>query len=1087
MTANSPSNDPGAAVRTSFSGDGKDRDTRVKPLSAVPIAPVRRRGTEIATVCAIGLVLLIASGLGWYRLSLPSPFRKLVAAADALEYRVIDGRLSGGFRFKPQQSIVRNGAEPARSTTLRHLATAIAEAAYQSRSVENLHALGVAQLLLGRYDDAVDSLNEALISDSATGDLVQALGKDTNAALLLDVSGAYQARGQYRERPQDFVVAIEAAERAWSLARTPEVSWNRALAIESMHLRDDAKLAWSDYLALDSDSLWTQQARRRLDALRAPSDADRWKQSIDLLRKSAITGDTGTVAAIVCRYPEQTRTFGEEEMLTEWAAAISAGDVAAAEGSLHVAEEIGAALVRLTGEATLSDSADAIRHSGTALVSAHIAYRDAQKLQKQQQMGESYQAWIATEKMLRLHRSPLALRAAVFAQSANYFLGNGPAAVQQLSSITDDRALDQRYPSAVAQAWWLRALILCASGRQTEGIRDYQRALALFERTKETENVAAIHNRLAANLSYVGQADQAWRHRAEALRILDGYGKSSRLQTLLVDTARAAEDDGYLRASLRFHDQLVRLVRTGDPVFATDAFRARSVARWKAGLRESALADLQSASATADLVHDAAMKERLVANIRSAESAVFRDAQPQRSIRAATEAIAFYERVANRLRLADMYIDRALDHEAGRDFNGAESDLHAATDVLEQQRQSLRTPADRNAFLERRRNLFQTGVRLFVDHGDFGGAITFGEIARARSILDAAPSGDGKTGAPLTAAEISAQVPDQTAVLWYAVLPDRLVTNVIRRGRSTGFVQKVSARRIQELIARAIDPDPRNAAATRAASADLYDILIRPAAAQLEPTLVIVPDALLHAVAVSALFDRRHGRYLVEDHDLMLAPSASIFAGHQRQPTPMPTETAVFGNPTFEPTLFPDLPRLPGAEAEAREIGKLYGQARVVTGKEATREEFVNAARRGALIHYAGHAVFDSLDGAALLLASSGRDNGRVTAADIATIPMEKVSLLVLSACGTWKQIENGSGPLGLAEVFLRAGVHTVVASLAPVEDGSASHLLVAFHEALRSGDDAAAALRKAQCRLIHNKDPQLRAPSAWSRFVVIM
>jgi CHAT domain-containing protein len=1039
------------------------------------------------TFAAIGFVAILAVWSS-YRLwfAQQGPAHDLIAAADALEYRTIEARLSGGFRFKPLRPVGRREAPPSQSSALLHAAAAIGKLSRQHRSVENLHTVGVSQLLLGKYDDAVGTLNEALMADASADDVVQALDKTTQAPLLLDVSGAYQARGRYRNRSQDFVVALEAAERAWQFAKTPEVAWNRALAIESLHLREDAIRAWNDYLALDGDSLWARQARLRLDALRTTSDAERWKQSIDPLRKAALAGDDARIAAIVSRYPEQARTFGEEDMLIEWAVAISARNTDAADRSLRVAKAIGNALLAQTGEATLSDSVDAIRRTGAALAPAHMAYRDAQTLQKQQQMIESYKAWRTTETLLDANRSPLALRATVFAESANYFLGNGPAAAQRLSAIADNRTLDRRYPSAVAQARWLRALILCASGRQTEGVPDYQRALALFERIRETENVAAIHNRLATNLSYLGQSDQAWRHRAEALRILDSYRKSTRLQALLVDMARAAEDDGYLYASLRFHDQLVRLLRNGDPVLATDALRARSIARWKAGLREGALTDLQSALAMSAGVRDVSMRERLVANLRSAESIIFRTSQPDRAVRAATEAINFYERVTNRLRLVDMHIDRALDHEAARDFNAATLDLHAATDVLEQQRRSLRTPPERQAFLERRRSLFEKGVSLFVDHADFDRAITFGEMARGRSILDAATPDEGNARGSLTAAEISARVPDQTAILWYAVLPDRLVTNVIRRGRNEGFVQKVSARKLRALMARAFGENENDATAAREASAELYDILIRPVTARLEPNLVIVPDALLHATAISGLFDQQHGRYLIEDHELVLAPSASIFIEHEKQP-PETSETAIFGNPAFESRLFPQLSLLPGAESEAREIAKLYPRSRIVTSGKATRQEFINAAGRGASIHYAGHAVFDSLDGAALLLASSGRDDGRITASDIATIPMGKVPLVVLSACGTWKQIDNGSGPLGFADVFLRSGVHTVVASLAPVDDGASSRLLVAFHEALRSGDGPATALRKAQCRLIHSNNSQLRAPRAWSRFVVIM
>jgi CHAT domain-containing protein/tetratricopeptide (TPR) repeat protein len=1049
----------------------------------------RKAFTAAAAAFAAAAIVIVLFGPALREMVLPADggIEALVKASQGLETQPFEGRLSGGFPAKRPKRVTRGSGADSAPLGLLAAAATIEEATAKSRSADNLHALGMSLLLLGKYDDAIKTLEEALVADAHADDFIDALSRSKNVALLIDVSAAYQARGRHRNRTEDFVVALEAAERAWSLKKTPEAAWNRALAIESLPMRGDALSAWNDYLALDSTSAWADLARERVRDLKTPAESELWDGSKNRLRQAVRAGDRAAIASVVNRFPQQARTWAEDELLVEWAIAATRHDARVAGDNLMTAGAIGDALQDRAKDALLHDSVAAIRRDGVTLASAHIGYRAAQWLQREQRMREASISWRSVSTQLHQHRSPLWVRATVFEASATYYAGERESAAQLLVPIFDDVSLRERYPSAIGQAYWLRALMRCSAGKQAEGIRDYRVAIGLFERVGEIDNVAAIHNRLATNLSYIGQSVEAWRHRAEAFRILDRNGNDTRIQALLVDSARAAEDAGLMLAALRFHDRLVRSFRSSsDSVGFADALRARSITRWKAGKTNGAIADLRSAISTTATISDASMRERVLANVRSAESMLYRESQPERATLAATEAIGIYERIGNHLRLADMYMERALGYRA-RDFPHAVRDLHMASAVLEEQRADLRTPSDRQAFLDRRKTLFERGVGLFVAHGDLRGALSFGEISRARSILDA---GDRATSSPLNAEEIEKHMPRRTALLSYAILKDRLVISIVTRGATHGSVQDVSARKLHHLVIDTIEAceslaDDR----CRETSATLYDILIRPVAALIEPRLAVVPDGVLHAVALSALFDRQSGRYLIEDHELMIAPSASIFIRHQQRLQLRYSEAVIIGNPTFDVTLHPELPGLLAAESEVRKIAGFYSNASIITGAAATKAELVNAIQRGALIHFAGHAVFEPLDATqnALILAPTRGDDGRLSAAEISRMRMSNVPLVVLSACGTWKSVDAGSGPLGFAEVFLRAGVGMVVASLSPVNDAEVSPFIVAFHETLQVNSDAATALRYAQLRFLHNTDLRLRAPRVWSSFVVII
>src|SRR5205814_463921 len=64
----------------------------------------------------------------------------------------------------------------------------------------------------------------------------------------------------------DLPRALAAAERAVALPSAPVEAWfNRALALEKMHLRGEAAKAWRAYLQRDSSSRWADDARRYID------------------------------------------------------------------------------------------------------------------------------------------------------------------------------------------------------------------------------------------------------------------------------------------------------------------------------------------------------------------------------------------------------------------------------------------------------------------------------------------------------------------------------------------------------------------------------------------------------------------------------------------------------------------------------------------------------------------------------------------------------------------------------------------------------------------------------------------------------
>ncbi len=177
----------------------------------------------------------------------------LVSRADSVEgERSVLGRLTGGFPHAPLgvPSAGGQGGRAAEADRIVLTAGKIRESFGTRETPSRLHALGVQQLLAGRYDDAAASL------------LAAAREQPNNARYVSDVAAVQLERARLGLRPDDLPRALAAADRARRLDPSLREAWfNRALAATALSLNGQAKQAWTEYLARDNASPWATEAR----------------------------------------------------------------------------------------------------------------------------------------------------------------------------------------------------------------------------------------------------------------------------------------------------------------------------------------------------------------------------------------------------------------------------------------------------------------------------------------------------------------------------------------------------------------------------------------------------------------------------------------------------------------------------------------------------------------------------------------------------------------------------------------------------------------------------------------------------------
>ena len=224
---------------------------------------------------------------------------------------------------------------------------------------------------------------------------------------------------------------------------------------------------------------------------------------------------------------------------------------------------------------------------------------------------------------------------------------------------------------------------------------------------------------------------------------------------------------------------------------------------------------------------------------------------------------------------------------------------------------------------------------------------------------------------------------------------------------------------------------------------------------------------------------------------------------------------------------------LPQSRKEVEEIAEAWsdsGEATILTGREASETAFKRLAPGRRVLHIATHGFFLDPAGclppsgdargiggieisvrtaarpafnqgsplllSGLALASANRraeasiekEDGILTAEEVASLDLRGVEWAVLSACDTGAARSTGEqGILGLRRAFQTAGVATLVTSLWPVQDESAREWMSAFYRArFRLGESTSRAVRAASLEVLRIRRAQGRSvnPSSWAAFV---
>ena len=1038
------------------------------------------RGRLGAVAVALGLVAACTAGC------------RERAAAFPGSTRPVEARLYG-YRHAPYKG--SSAAAPSAPPPSGREPSARPE---EEASAADYAQLGVSDLLRGHPGAAVAMLEEAV------------RGERSDARYWSDLAAALLEQASKEDDTHDLVRALDAIGKALVLKPgLPEALFNRALTLERLNLRSEAVGAWKNYLEREPEGGWAAEAKNRLRTLGKPTPAERWQRVAQELDRAATASppDTDAVHRIVGDFPQQARERAEETYLPDWAEALRSRRAGDAARALRAARTVGDALAA-RGEHMAADGVAAVdvalarpanRSRAMALADGHLLLSEAMRLRNGRQSTRAHVLVDAAADRLRAGKSPFSAWADLYSALCDYEENQMKSAESIVEALARDPEV-QRSPSLNGQIAWLSGLIRQRGSDPSAALADFDKALGLFKRSEEKENIGAVHTLFADALSFLGDDREAWRHRGQALALLPDTFSQKRRHNLLDEVAGiVAEEDP--ETALPFREAAVaEAKRPGGSVEQPYALLRRAVLRHRTGRDAEAAQDLDGAASLIARI-PAEQQEAIQAELAVAKGKVALEKDPRSAIGHFTKALDFFVKIGHGLRQLETLVLRARAEREAGDATGADADLAAGLAEAERQLAGVDREDLRASYFAGLQPLFDLRIAFAVDRGAMSGGLDLAEQARARSLLDhAGREGAEPAAGPLTLALLRQRLPQGVAIVEYAALEDRLWIWVVRRqGIKTYWVDHLPAARLAHQVAdlrSAIAGDVDTAGVRRLAES-LYDELVNPAlrgSADGE-TLIFVPDKSLHDLPFAALRHPVTGHYLFADHPIGVAPSASLWVRaleRDRALADHPSPGALLvGNPAFDATFFPGLKPLPDAQHEIEEIARLYpaDSTLELLDKHATRRRVLAEMGRFGVIHIAGHSQINPEDPgrSRLALAPSPGDSGALYAGDLESLRFNGPRLAILSACSTGlRETTRGEGVSGLTHAFLGAGIPAVVASLWDVRDApGTARLLTEMHRSLRKGDSPYSALRAAQLALSHDADSASNKPRIWAAFQV--
>jgi CHAT domain-containing protein len=1084
------------------------------PVSSVPKTPekayaqyFRSRALPIAI-----LLIIVISSLAWFYYSRNSIDRRTTAALDEAytSGRPLESRITG-LKYAPF-TIRRGEDKEARSDDLRQTELNLLNAVIKDRSAGNLHALGRFYLAKRDFKNAVEQLEGA-----------QTLAPD-DARILSDLGTAYLEKSrtipdeQGGQQLKMRAIALEKFEKAVEAdPKMPEAVFNRSICRQLLVLPFQTRQSWQDYLDLDHDSAWAEEARGRLARVETTPPGKNSDELLQDFMAAYRARDDEKAYQIVSRNREMitgklipqrlakliTESDGDEK--TEYLSALEyigklenerSGDPFFAEMAGYYSSVSGDKLP------LLRQAQDAVFHGyGLSASGDHKgALADFQSASAVfQTNGDKWNAGIC-----------------------GYWIGytlNRQNDLEKSASTLE--SLSELYPKYK----WLSAQYFAWLVHNMIGMRQFSKAI---EYNKKAAGFAGQTGDLYLSQKTLSQKGEIYRILGQYEEALDFTQKGLELGGSADASPRQKWRDIDSAASLFFEMKMYGTsaayqkeaieLAAGDKTFLFQSSVKLGQIYGAHGRKQEALAFFDQAVTTAESFTEG-LRMKSAAQARLKRAHLYRESGD--CVNAGTdynEALAFYDNPDQTFSAYryDAHRGRLQCYLKNNDRTNIEAELPVILGLFREYRSNILEEEYRNSFFGNEQDVYDIAIDYKFGSNDFEAAFDYSEESRARSLLDMQASPvevvrdssrpEVKLSAavtePLKLNEMQPQLPANVQVVQYSVLKDKTLIWVISREGFTAVKTEVPAPALHEKVldytGMLINHYPGDADKINSLAKELYRILLEPIKDKLDPNkqICIIPDKVLFRLPFSTLISIDSGKYFLAEHSFVSAPSMNIFLNSTRKASELTDNRSEavlsIGNPSFNKNDFPRLADLDSAGTEAVKIAEFYHPNLLFTGKDAAKEKITANIPNADVIHFGGHYIVNErsplLSGFVLSEnpVTHKPEDSMLMNYEILGDKLSNTRLIVLAACETGLETYyDGEGMIGSSRTFLAAGVPLVVASQWPVDTKATTEIMIRFHRYRKTGNlSTVDALRRAQLDMLEGDSSLYRDPYYWAGFV---
>lgn len=1018
--------------------------------------------------------------------------------------RPIEARVSG-LGYSP--FISQRGAAETVDQISADLAERFLLEAVNEKSRGSRQALGQFRLLSGSPAKAVLEFEEALKVDPNNSSLRNDLG-----VALLEMSRVAAPESGSANTLQYLARSFEQIHIALQLdPSNVEAMHNRALVLQQMRVPEQRNAAWRDYLARETDSRWTAEAKHKSElAFQADSARLTTAGVLDSFLAAAAAQDDERTWHELTRNKEMiTERFIPLELTKSFLSASANGDREQVHRLVNALRYAGRLELERAHDPFVSELAEYYARSTPRqhklLEAAHAQLRRGYAACINTNYDENI--FLEAQRLFREARDEWEARICdywiAYCLSTKDKLNDSTELLNSLGEFSRER--NYKWLLGHAMAWL--ANNNTDLGEYSKSVKKYNEAIEITKDINDLYNQQKTLSQLGNTYLRLGQPERALDYDWRALQLIDFRVNSVR-QTwrVYLYITRALIALNLFEAATQYGQEMLSLALNDIKDPAVTHFSYLYLAQINGGKRhfDDALRFATESLNIARSVGDAANARRLGSNSLLQLAHLQRQSgNTGEALKTYNQAIENYAAKETAIYRYDALKGRLLCYATLEDKANFEAHLPGVLEEFERYRQRILEEQNRNTFFDREQSVYDLAIDHAFEKGDHLSALKYSELSRARSLLQslkdktAAGAAPAVPVKPFDPTEVQSQLPANLQVLEYSVLEDKLVAWLITRTSITSKAIAINAPDLRALVSdyvARISAGPGEDDNLRALSQRLYGLLITPFQAQLDrqKALCIVPDKILSYVPFAALISPESRQYLVADFLLFSSPSLNVLlhstaAGRTHQAQASETLLSI-GNPSFDRGDFPELDDLPAAAREAEGITAHYSTSYKFIGPRAVKSAIEKRLPEVNVIHFAGHYVTNQslpLQSKLVLAKQERSAESDLTVGELVGRRLPKVKLVILSACQTGgKDYYNGEGMTGIARAFLELGIPLVVASHWPVETDSTAELMLKFHHYRKAQRlSSVEALRKAQLDLLNNQDGYFRHPYYWAAF----